>query len=103
MLATGLVAAAGAAQADGYPPFYGYSPYLGGPAPYFTPDDTIYQATTESGGDHRNGGPGSFPDTFAARAEAAGTPVLRIAPEASDGDGAGPAEEIARFIATLRR
>ena len=57
---------------------------------------------TESGDDDRNGGPGSFPDAFAARAEAAGTPVLRIAPGAHDGDGAGPAEEVARFVAALR-
>jgi hypothetical protein len=57
----------------------------------------------EVDGDDRDGGEGSFPDAFAARAEAAGTPVLRIAPEASDGDGAGPAEEVARFVAALRR
>jgi gamma-glutamyl-gamma-aminobutyrate hydrolase PuuD len=65
--------------------------------------DLVDGVVTESGGDDRNG-PGSFPDAFAARAEAAGTPVLRIAPEAHDGDGAAPAaEEIARFIAALRR
>jgi hypothetical protein len=52
MVAAGLVAAAGAAQADGYPPFYGYSPYFGGPAPYFTPDDTIHEVTTEKGGEY---------------------------------------------------
>ncbi len=66
--------------------------------------DLVDGVVTESGRDDRDHGPGSFPDAFAARAEAAGTPVLRIAPEAHDGDGAAPvAEEIARFIAALRR
>lgn len=48
-LAMGL-AAAGAARADGYPPFFGYSPYLGGPTPYFTPDDTIHEVTKPAQG-----------------------------------------------------
>ena len=41
--------AAGEASADGYPPFYGYSPYFGGPAVYFTPDADVRVATTRDG------------------------------------------------------
>lgn len=41
----------GAARADGYPPFYGYSGYFGGPAAYFTQDTDVRQVTSgqESG------------------------------------------------------
>jgi hypothetical protein len=34
-----------AAKADGFPPFYGYSPYLGGPAVYFTPEEDVRAAS----------------------------------------------------------
>jgi hypothetical protein len=65
--------------------------------------DLVDGVVTEAGGEHGDGR-WSFPEAFAERAEAAGTPVLRIAPEAHDGDGAAPvAEAIARFIAALRR
>ena len=40
----------GAAKADGYPPFYGYSPYFGGPATYFTPTPDVHSASTLSDG-----------------------------------------------------
>lgn len=40
----------GTAHADGYPPFYGYSPYFGGPRTYFTPDDDVRSASTLSAG-----------------------------------------------------
>ena len=51
-LAAGMVMAVASARADGYPPFYGYSPYFGGPATYFTPEDTIRQVTTPKGGEY---------------------------------------------------
>ncbi|MBV9078004.1 MAG: hypothetical protein JO048_11025, partial [Methylobacteriaceae bacterium] len=38
--------AAAPASADGYPPFYGYSPYFGRPAPYFTAESDVQQVTT---------------------------------------------------------
>lgn len=41
-----LAAAASEAQADGYPPFFGYSGYFGGPAVYYTPTPDIHQSTT---------------------------------------------------------
>ena len=41
---------ASAAKADGYPPFYGYSPYLGGPAAYFTPEEDVRAASVISDG-----------------------------------------------------
>ena len=40
------------ALADGGQPFYGYSPYFGQPAPYFTPDNDVRQATSEEGGSY---------------------------------------------------
>lgn len=43
----GTLAAAPSAHADGYPPFYGYSPYLGRPTVYFTPENDVQQATTQ--------------------------------------------------------
>lgn len=42
----GTFTVANPARADGYPPFYGYSPYLGRPAVYFTPESDVQQATT---------------------------------------------------------
>ena len=39
-----------AAKADGFPPFYGYSPYLGGPAVYFTPEEDVRAASIISDG-----------------------------------------------------
>ena len=50
--ALGLGVSLGAARADGYPPFYGYSDYFGGPRVYFTPDDTIRETTSEVGGEY---------------------------------------------------
>ncbi len=44
-LIVGLVVGASAARADGYPPFYGYSTYFGGPATYFTDDTDVQQVT----------------------------------------------------------
>ncbi len=44
------IALAGPAFADGFPPFYGYSPYLGGPAVYFTPEDDVRAASIQSEG-----------------------------------------------------
>lgn len=41
---------AGPAQADGYPPFFGYSPYFGGPTTYFTPEPDVISASTLSEG-----------------------------------------------------
>lgn len=38
------------ARADGYPPFYGYSPYLGGPVAYFTPEEDVRVASVISEG-----------------------------------------------------
>jgi hypothetical protein len=38
------------ARADGYPPFYGYSPYLGGPVAYFTPENDVRVASVVSDG-----------------------------------------------------
>jgi hypothetical protein len=48
-VAVGVVFA-GAARADGFPPFYGYSPYLGGPAVYFTPEEDVRIGSVQSGG-----------------------------------------------------
>ena len=51
-----LVAAAaglafsGPAWADGFPPFYGYSPYLGGPTVYFTPEEDVRVASIRGEG-----------------------------------------------------
>lgn len=42
----GICGLAGAAQAGGYPAYYGYSPYLGGPTTYFTRENDVQQATT---------------------------------------------------------
>lgn len=44
------VAAAPAALADGRTPFYGYSTYFGGPAPYYTGDTDVHSASTQSVG-----------------------------------------------------
>ena len=41
---------AGSASADGFPPFYGYSPYLGGPAVYFTPEEDVRAASIQGEG-----------------------------------------------------
>ena len=41
---------AGPALADGFPPFYGYSPYFGGPAVYFTPEEDVRAASIRSDG-----------------------------------------------------
>lgn len=38
------------ARADGYPPFYGYSPYLGGPVAYFSPESDVRAASVISDG-----------------------------------------------------
>lgn len=45
-----MVACGSLARADSYPPFYGYSPYFGGPTTYFTPDDDVHSASTLSEG-----------------------------------------------------
>lgn len=47
------VACVGEARADGYPPFYGYSGYFGGPTVFFTPHDDVRQATTMYDGEPR--------------------------------------------------
>ena len=54
VIAVALVFAAlgvsGTARAgSGYPPFYGYSTYFGGPSTYFTPENDVEQATTIRG------------------------------------------------------
>ena len=41
----GLLAGLGAKAADGYPPFYGYSGYYGGPTAYYTHDPDVQQVT----------------------------------------------------------
>lgn len=48
-LAVGAAFAA-PAQADGFPPFYGYSPYLGGPVVYFTGEEDVRAASVISDG-----------------------------------------------------
>lgn len=40
------------ARADGFPPYYGYSTYFGGPVTYFTHEPDVQQATA-----FRNGVP----------------------------------------------
>jgi len=45
-----VAALSSGARADGFPPFYGYSPYLGGPAVYFTPEDDVRAASIVSEG-----------------------------------------------------
>lgn len=46
-IAIGMLAGLSVARADGPVPFYGYSPYLGRPAVYFTPESDVQQATTK--------------------------------------------------------
>lgn len=46
LAAAGSVGLAGAALADGYPPFFGYSGYFGQPTPYYTHDPDVHQSTT---------------------------------------------------------
>ena len=48
-VAAGLVCS-GPVWADGFPPFYGYSPYLGGPTAYFTPDEDVRVASIQGEG-----------------------------------------------------
>lgn len=43
--AASLIAAT-AVQADGFPPFYGYSGYFGAPTTYYTRDPDVQQVTT---------------------------------------------------------
>lgn len=38
------------AFASGPVPFYGYSPYFGGPSPYYTYDDDVQASSTQSYG-----------------------------------------------------
>ncbi len=53
VLAAGLLGASSAVRADGYPPFFGYSPYFGGPTTYFTGEDTIREVTRpDTGGEY---------------------------------------------------
>lgn len=44
MVAIGMVAAT-SAQADGFPPFYGYSGYFGAPTTFYTRDPDVQQVT----------------------------------------------------------
>ena len=46
-----LLASSVGAEAEGYPPFYGYSGYYGGPAVYYTHDLDVHQSTTPRDGD----------------------------------------------------
>ena len=50
VVAGGLMMGVGATRADGYPPFYGYSDYFGGPAADFTPETDVQQVTRPEGG-----------------------------------------------------
>ena len=45
-----VMSGCGMAMADGYPPFYGYSGYFGGPRTYFTPENDVRSAATISEG-----------------------------------------------------
>lgn len=38
------------ALADGYPPYFGFSGYFGGPAPYYIRDTDVHQSTRMEGG-----------------------------------------------------
>lgn len=91
-LALGLVAAAPAARADGYPPFFGYSAYFGGPAPYFTPDTDVQQTTL-----HREDSAG-----FGTRTYHRGGPFWGYRPARVRASHAAPRPYRARRNATLR-
>ena len=69
-MAVGLGVAGGAAQASGYPAFYGYSSYLGGPTTYFSREDDVGQATTRRDG----------PDGFGTRTYYRGGPFWTYGP-----------------------
>lgn len=86
----GMLASVPSARADGYPPFYGYSPYLGRPTVYFTPESDVQQATTS-----RDGG-------FDVRTYYRGGPFWRYEP-VGPRRGAGRTIRPRRHIAVLRR
>ena len=50
MSALAFVGAGTSALADGYPPYFGFSGYYGQPAPYYTRDSDVHQATRYEGG-----------------------------------------------------
>lgn len=86
----GTIAVANSARADGYPPFYGYSPYLGRPTVYFTPESDVQQATTQ-----RTSG-------FDVRTYYRGGPFWRYEPVGSR-RGASRSSRPRRHMAVLRR
>lgn len=92
-IALGWLGAGGPVQADGYPPFYGYSTYFGGPAPYFSLETDVQQATAFPGGD-----PG-----FGTRTYYRGGPFWTYRPARARGAFTGPRERRTRRSAVLRR
>lgn len=52
------------AHADGFPPYFGFSSYYGGPAPYYTQDTDVHQTTRLEAGQ----------ETFGTRTYTAGGP-----------------------------
>lgn len=74
------------ALADGYPPFYGYSPYFGGPATYFSPDADVQQVTK-----FKDGEPG-----FGTRTYYRGGPFWTYRPTTVRGRYTGARERRAR-------
>ncbi len=86
----GTVAVVSSARADGYPPFYGYSPYLGRPTVYFTPESDVQQATTQR------------TDGFDVRTYYRGGPFWRYE-QIGPRRGAGRTTRTRRRLAILRR
>ena len=86
--------ASGSAQADGYLPFYGYSPYFGGPTTYFSQESDVQQVTKARDGDFG----------FGTRTYYRGGPFWAYrSSHAGRGHAAAPRERRARRSAALRR
>ena len=87
---SGTLAVMHPARGDGYPPFDGYSPYLGLPPGYFTPESDVQQATTQR------------EDGFGVRTYYRGGPFWRYEPTGSR-RGASRTIRSRRHMAVLRR
>lgn len=67
--------AATPALADGYPPYFGFSGYFGGPATFYTPDTDVQQTTRLEAGS----------SAFGTRTYTAGGPFWHYKPSRSGG------------------
>jgi hypothetical protein len=67
-----LALAAGPAAAEGFPPYFGFSGYFGGPTTYYTHDTDVHQTTRLENGS----------ELFGERTYTAGGPFWRYQPNA---------------------